>query len=239
MKLYFSTGNIWSWSDSRAKLLDITRKLNVKGVELTFGSKEELLNFKLSKVNEKWLKSLEYVSIHAPFRLIKRYDKEEDIIIQLKKIEEIYKRTNAQNVIIHPGVLPSPKILNKFNMRFSTENMPKNRKVGVDNLKKIFKKYPKLGLCIDVTHSYLWSKYETRKLIENFNNRVTQFHLSATFRGVEHLSLKKASKDFLWSIKPLKTFGAPIIIEEDIRIKSLKYVKDEIKYVKSLFTNVL
>ena len=233
----FAVGNIWRWakSNNRDELISIIRKnCDVRGVELTFARKDELYAFKLSKQNEKWLKKLDYISIHAPFGLMRKADNEKEIIKQLDIISKLYKRVNAKNVVIHPKDVPPPRILNKYNIKFSTENLPKKRNITIADLKKILNKNPKLGICIDVAHAYFWSKYETKKLIEAFEDRITQFHLSATYRRKDHRSLKIASEDFMFSIKPMFKLDVPIVIEEDFKTKSIKAVQDEIKLIKKI-----
>ncbi|GAI60095.1 unnamed protein product, partial [marine sediment metagenome] len=84
----FALGNIWRWNTStnRNVLIDYIRKLDISGVELTFATKEELYSFNLSRKNKHWLKSLDYVTIHAPFRLIEGSKDPEEVIKQLNDI---------------------------------------------------------------------------------------------------------------------------------------------------------
>lgn len=233
----FALGNIWRWSRARNinSLLAYIRKLEVNGVELTFSSKEELYNFKLSKENEKWLRSLSYVSIHSPFNMVRRAENGKEVIRQLVFIDKLYKKIKAKNVIIHPEDLPRPKILNKFNFNVSTENLLKKRNVTIAKLRKIMKKYPKIGFCLDVSHAYSWSKHETRKLISAFGKRITQIHFSGTYKKRDHQSLRAVSRDFMFSIKPVFRLNAPIVIEEDIRIKSAKFLREEVDFIRNMF----
>ena len=233
----FALGNIWRWSESknRADLIQYARNLGVDGVEITFSSKEELYSFKLSEEDVKWLKSLEYVTIHAPFKLKSKSKDEQEIIKQCEIILKLYQQINAKNVIIHPLDLPSPELLAKFPFKVSTENLTKKKNVTITDLQKIFQKYPKIGLCIDVAHAYLWSKDETQKLIDAFGDRITQFHLSGTYKKRDHQSLRKVTKNFISSIEPIKRLNVPIVIEEDFLIKNLNYLHEEVKYIKRMF----
>jgi len=236
-QICFALGNIWRWnkSNNRNNLIKYAKKLNISGVELTFSSKLELFSFKLSKENKDWLKTLNYVSIHAPFSLISKSKNEKEIIKQLDLIEEIYNKINAKNVIIHPTELPPLKILNNYNFKYSTENMSKKKKVTITKMEELLNEYPEMGLCLDVAHAYRWSKNETGELIKNFKGKITQIHFSGTYKGKDHLSLKSVTKNFINSIKPIKELNVPIVIEEEIKIKSEKYLKEELKYIKSIF----
>ena len=233
----FALGNVWSWTTSKNRddLIKYARKLDVSGVEITFASKEEVYAFKLSESNRAWLRQLDYVTIHAPFHLIRESGNEKEMIKQLNLISEIYNDINAKNVIIHSISLPSPEMLKKYGLNVSTENTELRGHVTIPDLKKILNQYSSIGLCLDVTHAYNWSKYETGNLVKAFKNRISQIHLSGTYRRKYHQSMRNVTKDFLLSIKPIKELNVPIVIEEDIKVKSQKYLKEEVEYIKSIF----
>ncbi|MFH0740168.1 MAG: hypothetical protein V1819_03645 [bacterium] len=235
----FALGNIWRWekSKNRDDFIKYAKNLDIDGVELTFASIEELLAFKLSEENEKFLKSLSYVSIHAPFDLGEKDISEKEMMEQLGVIDSIYKKVKAKNVIIHPHCLPNRKTLDRFNFKVSTENLRKKRNITILDFKKIFEKYPKVGLCVDVSHAYSWSKYETKNLVKLFGDRITQFHFSGSYRNKDHQTMRKVTKEFLASIEPMFKSKAPVVIEEDIRVKSEKFLKQEVEFIKEMFRN--
>jgi hypothetical protein len=233
----FATGTIrrWDKSQNRNDLLTYVKKLKVDGVEITFASKEELYAFKLSKQNEKWLKGLKYVTIHAPFKLVRKARDEEEVMKQLKFISGLYIKIKAKNVIIHPRDLPQPETLKMFKFKVSTENLPKRSHVSIFDLERIFKKYPRIGLCLDASHAYLWSKHEARKLVAKFGKKITQIHFSGTYRNKEHQSIRIVTKGFLYSIKPVFLLSAPVVIEGDTRSRNKKLLKEEVEYIKHMF----
>jgi len=234
----FALGCLWRWHDSknRGELIKYVEKLGVSGVEITLGYKEEISAFKISDKDKKWLKSLDYVSIHAPFSLLKEAKDQNEVISQLDAIKSLYQEVNAKNVIIHPDNLPSPKILEKYNFNISTENLMPRSKMGIAQMKKIFRKYPKNRLCLDVSHAYLWSELETKKIVDNFGEKISQIHLSGTYRKKDHQSLRGVTKKFLRSIEPIKELRVPIVIEEDIRKeKGERYLMEEVEYIKAMF----
>ncbi|HII29566.1 hypothetical protein COT48_04950 [Candidatus Woesearchaeota archaeon CG08_land_8_20_14_0_20_47_9] len=233
----FALGNIWRWSKKKntAGLLRHIQKLDIAGVELTFSSKELLYNFKLTADQIKWLRSLEYVSIHAPFRLVSKADNNAEVLKQLEYVSSLYKMVNARNVIIHPDELPQPAILSRYSMRFSTENLKKKRGANIEKLALIFDRYQDLGFCLDVSHAYSWSRFETGDLVKRFSGKITQVHLSGTYRRRDHQSLRSVSSMFIKSIEPVISLNVPIVIEEDIDVESSKYLVEEISYIKSLF----
>lgn len=230
----FALGNIWRWEKNRADLVKYVRKLDVAGVELTIASPDDLFEFKLSDSDKKWLKNLEYVTIHAPFFGFGS-NKDRNLVKKgLDCVFKLYKEVGAKNIVIHPDELPPKNLLKNYDFNILTENLEEKKHNYIADLKKIFAEYPKIGLCLDVSHAYTFNKNETKKLVKEFKSKITQIHFSGTYRKKCHQSLKNVSRDFLQSIKLLKGLDAPIVIEEDIKIKSIKYLKDELAYIKKL-----
>jgi sugar phosphate isomerase/epimerase len=243
----FATGNIWSWvkSGNKNTLIKFIKNLEVDGVEITFSSKEELYATKFSLENEKWLRGLQYTTIHAPFNLLRNANDDKEVVKQLEIIASLYRRLNAKNVIIHPLDLPKPEILERFKFNVSTENLTKKVRasgnsgkkfrLSVAALQKILKRYPKIGFCLDVAHAYTWSKQETSRLVEAFCGRITQIHFSGTYRKKDHQSLRIVSKDFLDSIEPIWKLKAPLVIEENMIKQGQKFLKEEVRYIRDTF----
>lgn len=217
--------------------LDYLRKLGFQGVEITFATKERLYSYNPPTEIKNRLKQFKYLSIHSPFKLVKEAKNKEEIIKQLDLIGKLYFEIGAENVIIHPDELPPPEILKKYNFRISTENLKRKRNITISKLRKIFKKYPKIGFCVDTSHAYSWSKYETGKLIKAFKNRITQIHLSCRYKNKDHQSLTKASKDFLFSIAPIKKLNIPTVLEIEFKKVNLKSIRKESNCVKKLLGN--
>lgn len=237
MIISFALGNIWRWSSSvnRGTLIKHVRKLDVDGVELTFASKEALYNFKLSPSSIIWLKSLKYVSLHAPFKLVSKAQDDKEVKKQLDLLAGLYDKVKAKNVIIHPTELPEVRVLDKYPMIISTENMPVWRHVSIDGFKKLFARYPRLKLCLDVSHAYRVSPTETQQLIDNFRPKISQIHFSSTYRRADHQTLLRTTPGFLSSVSGIKSLRVPVVIEEDIETQSLKFVKEEVNRIKRLF----
>ena len=234
----FALGNIWRWdnSENRNALVDYVRDLDVNGIELTLAKKKNLYSLRLSKKNILWLKKLRYVTIHAPFNLFRESENEKDVSDQLETITRIYQLVGAKRVIIHPvPELIQSDILKKYPIQISIENLPRKYNLSLPFIKAILDKYPRMDMCLDVSHAYSWSKYETGKLIQAFEKKISQIHFSGSYRQKMHVSLRKVSKNFLFSIRPLNHLDVPIVIEEDLEIKSFRYLRQELEYIKNLF----
>ena len=231
-------GNIWRWGSSgnRNSLIDYVRGLDVTGVELTLATKKDLYSLKLSNENTLWLKKLDYVTIHAPVDLFEASENEKELSDQLDTLKKIYHQIDAKRVIIHPEMeLIQSDILKEYPIQFSIENLPRKYNLSLSFLKNILDKYPNMEMCLDISHAYSWSKYETCKLVRAFKEKISQIHFSGSYRRKQHVSLRKVSKNFLFSIQPLNYLDVPIVIEEDLEIKSLQYVREELDYIKRLF----
>jgi endonuclease IV len=234
----FALGNIWRWdsSDNRNTLIDCVRGLDVRGIEITLATKRDLYSLKLSKRNIRWLKKLDYVTIHAPFNLFGESENEKDVSDQLNTIATIYHQVDAKRVIIHPEPdLIQSDILRGYPLQFTIENLPRKYNLSLSFIQTILDKYPQMDMCLDTSHAYSWSKYETQLLIQAFKEKISQIHFSGSYRRKQHVSLRKVSRNFFSSIQPLKHLYVPIVIEEDLEIKSLHYVRQELEYIKGLF----
>jgi len=223
----FSLNNIrlWENSDNKADLIKYVQQLNIGGIEIAFCCKElETTKFTEEQIN--WIKSLDYVSIHYPTK-----SKQENSLELLGKIKYFYDLLNAKAVVLHPDVLPEPEVLEKLDMAFCVENL--RRGFSINQLKKIFKKYPKLGFCLDVAHAMCWSEKETSRLIEAFKDKLVQVHFSASNLETDHISASDASDSFFRSIQPVKGIDVPIIIETFFEKKDINAAKKEIEFVKN------
>ena len=233
----FSLGNIWRWSDSpdRSKLIRYLKTLDISGVEIVFPTEQELNAFHLSGIDAQWLSGLPYTTIHAPFNLFSSHASEETILNQLNIISELYEKTHAKSVVFHPASCEKLAPLKDRDFHVTVENLPPGRHTGIPELHRIFNEYPEFSFCLDISHAYLWSKYETARLIRKFGSRLSQIHLSGTYRRKSHQSLQSVSRDFLQTIEDIKHLDVPLVVEEDFKVKSIAGVKEELIFIRGLF----
>lgn len=241
-KYVFALGNIWSWKTTKSLnplikyAKNMSEHLNVEGIELTFRTKEELYSTRLTEENILWLQNLNYVSIHAPFGLTKESQNEKEVEKQLNKIQRMYQIIDASMIVIYANQLPSKKQIK--NMNVSVDNLPKRRR-GKKGLDELLSERPDVGFCLDVSHAYRISKYETSRLVNKYRNRITQVHISGAYRGKDHLSIKQATGEFIRSLEPILSLDVPIIIEENhakqgIETGNFRAVAKEIKRIKKI-----
>lgn len=208
----FATGSIWRYNYDHNRRMEFlrSRDLGLRGLEITLSYSDQVFEFTPSKENLKWLLSLSWVSIHAPFGMIREGKVEE----QMDRICDLYRQIEADNIIIHPDTLPDPALLGKYQgIKFSTENLPPGANISRPDIERILEKYPGLGFCLDTTHAFRCSPHETRALLDEFSGRLTQIHLSGNNNGLSHLPLQEASSAFMLSIQCLIESNAPLVIE--------------------------
>jgi len=231
----FATGSIWRWAENRGELLSFIKKLHVQGVELTTGNISQFYKFRMSAKDISWLREMDRVSIHAPFRMKRDARSPKEVENILEMLEKMYQKTKATLVIIHPLDLPPLEVLSNYSMAISTENLPKNRKITIRKLKNIMAKYPEMGFCLDVGHAYSWDRFMVGKLVDAFRDRITQVHLHGCYRKKDHLSLRNVSKTYIKSLEPIRSLNVPLVIEEDMIFRNLAKLCEEVEYVHRVF----
>lgn len=234
----FATGSIWKYRYDNNKRMKLLRSLDLGlgGVEITLSTSDQVFYFKLSWMNRRWLGTLPRISIHAPFDLVSAGRVNE----QMDRMCRLYRGLKAENVVIHPNTLPPPEMLDKYpDMKFSTENLPPREGGFKEDLRAIFERYPRLGLCLDTTHAFSWSQDETAALADRFYDRLTQIHLSGNENGKQHTSMRTAPQKYLDSIGCIFHLPAPVVIELDYGEMAKNALKnelvEEISYIRNMF----
>jgi len=228
--LGFAIGCLHSWvkDDNRASLLDYPRKLNLRAVEITLGPMNEFNAFNPSKKQLKWLHSLDYVSLHAPFRT-----RGLDLDMIATKTKKIFDLVNAKTVIVHANNISMIDAFYK-RMPISIEHMEVRRNISLKDFKKIVDKYPKASICMDVSHNYTHSVNETKHMLNLFGNRIKEIHFSGSKYKKTHTTMANSPRAFFKSIKPLIKTDIPIIIEEDCPKSTFSWLKSEVNTIRNL-----
>jgi hypothetical protein len=216
-------------------LIRYVKTLDISGVEIVFPTEQELNAFHISGIDAQWLSGLPYTTIHAPFNLFSSHASEETILKQLNVISKLYERIHAKSVVFHPAPCEKLAPLTDRNFHVILENLPPGRHAGIPDLRRIFNEYPEFAFCLDISHAYLWSKYETARLLREFGSRLSQIHLSGTYRRKSHQTLQSVSRNFLQTIDDIKQLEVPLVIEEDFKVKSIAGVKKELNFIRGLF----
>jgi len=91
------------------------------GIELCFADSQYLIDFKITEENLAYLRTLKYVSIHAPWLGI-RYGDNERTFIVFQKINNLYHEAGAKNVVFHADFIDSFGAFENCDFTVSIEN---------------------------------------------------------------------------------------------------------------------
>lgn len=230
--LCFATGSIYRMHESLDKQIEFIKKFNFDGIELTLGKAKQARNFKLKPSTIKYLKTLKYNSVHAPFGYnFTDTAKSKNII---KKLEQIAFSINAKHINFHPHKIKCFNDILNMKFKATIENMEKGKGVKSATLKKIFGKYPKLGYVLDTTHPTMYSINKIGKLYRLFKNKLVAVHLSGAIKGKLHQPIHLCSRRLVEELKFIRKLKVPIIIEENFGLKEKDLAEEEIKFIKNL-----
>src|SRR5437764_12591174 len=125
----------------------------------------------LSKLD---LRNFSFVSIHAPSRFAP--DLERWIVDRLDSLSQ-----RGYPIVVHPDVLFTAKLWNRFGNRLLIENMDKRKPVGrnVREVARIFELFPAAGFCFDIGYSRQVdpSMTEASLLLNAFGDRLAAVHM--------------------------------------------------------------
>lgn len=217
------------------KLLDVNKQENIKLLE-ECGSNAIEINchrdnevFSLNSLLP-YVKNFEYKSLHAPVNI--RYGNDDKTRILLRGLEDFYYKCGAELIVIHPDLVDNWSVFNEFNMKLAVENMDDRKKnfKNLNDLKNFFDKHPNWFLVLDVGHANSNDKTMilAKELIESFNERIVEIHLSGyeKFHDPLHRTRQIEIIDYC------KKLSTPIIIESVFEPSDgLEGIKKEFNYI--------
>jgi len=200
---------------NRNGLVDLARRYPIRGVEITLGSLAQVRNLELSEENRRWLRSLDYVSIHGPLfgNGAGRGGSEG---ATLEKLERIYADCGAANIVLHPDRLPDASWMRETPCSLSIENLAASATADGERLGAVLSEFPKAGFCLDLSHAESGSAGEAGALISRFGHRLRQVHVSAAHGDLTHLRMRHASRGLRAAFHHLRVLGIPCLLEEDL-----------------------
>ncbi|MFA6420115.1 MAG: hypothetical protein WCW13_04905, partial [archaeon] len=151
-----ATGNFYKFLD-QINVVEFINTLGVDGIEYTYGKYYE--ERPILKIDETILLTKKDVSMHAPFKFLRKPENYEKDVTDFKKMLADYQRVGAKRLVIHPNQIPPNELLllgKKQGTQYITENLRKRH--GNDKHKKherfdfetILNEHKNFGLCLDV-----------------------------------------------------------------------------------------
>lgn len=203
----FSTGALARGDYRRG--LEMQRALpRARVVELSALRDHELRPL-LDGVGSLDLRGFDYVSVHAPSRLVRLSERE--------VFERLRALPPAWPVVVHPCIMHTPALWRSLGPRLCIENMD-NRKTGgrtVAELRALFEEYPEASFCLDVGHARQIDPTMAIALLMLFEHgsRLRQLHVSDVGPRGEHQRVRALARWAFERVARLVPPDCPLIIE--------------------------
>jgi|GEM_PF-3427735 len=227
-----ATGNLFRWNKSQDEIVSLFRKLDVDAIELTFGSVEELLNTSFSPSNQQYLRSLDYVSIHMPFR--HTYKEDELTWSCVRKALAMADEIGASHFTIHHNQLIDKDVVQALlgsGRSVSFENLEAGKVPSLEAYDAALAAYPHVGMVLDTTHAYSHSREHLDTLLAWLENKkLDQVHLS-TFIEKRHQPLYRDPA----LLERVQHLTVPIIIEVEYQPTDLDGPKKDYELAVATF----
>jgi sugar phosphate isomerase/epimerase len=229
-----STGLVYKFESDRNKMIQMLKKFSPDGIEISFFSTEALLNFEISDQNVQYLKTLPYVTLHAPWVNI-RYSNNSSCLEVLNEIDRLYKQIDAKNVTLEPGEVDDYSVFDKCSYKISTENSDYRKPFKTPGeIEEVLKNNPRFGLTFDFAHALTIDPSEADKF---FNiDRISQVHMAYFSKELsDHSFLSKhPSAEIEKRIAQIPE-SIPFVLECVAEAEEqIDWVKNEIEYLRKV-----
>ncbi len=202
------------------------------------------VNEPISEENVRYLNSLSYVSIHAPFiddsRNEVSYGSNELTRELLLILSDVYRRIGAKSIVFHPTQIADFSVFSGCDMNICLENLDEEegrpKEAILDSISN-----EKYRLVLDAAHALASGVGFLDELVDRYGQRVQHVHLSdrrfnpSKNRVGNHQQLLFCED--MDKFKRLKDIDCPIIIEVSIKDKigDIVNLEKEISFVKKYF----
>ena len=221
----FSTGSL-AKSDYLAAL-SVLRKTGATAVELSALREHELAPL-LQDLAELDLSPFEYISIHAPSRLID-YTEEQLVSALLPVAEAGYP------IVVHADIITNVAAWKQLGRHLCVENMDKRKSRGRTwhEINEIFAAIPRARFCLDLAHARQIdpTMCETIQFLRNFGDRLEQLHISELDGNSRHNPLSYSGSSSIESVRNYVPVDVPIILEHEAEPHELE---NHIALIRSL-----
>lgn len=156
------------------------------------------------------LSAFDYVSVHAPSRLIKMQEKRAAALL-----EPCIERKIP--IVLHPDAIKDLSCWERFESLLCLENMDNRKSTGrtTAELEPFFSALPKARFCFDIAHARQVdpTMTEARAMLTHFSSRLAQVHVSEIDAVGHHETLSVAAVSSIRRISHLLPENLPIILE--------------------------
>lgn len=234
-----STGLLYRLMKDRNEIISKIKESSPAGIELSFVYPQNLFDFEINQENLKYLQSLKFNSIHAPWKEIV-YGNNQKSKDTLKAIEKLYKQIKGRNVIFHKGRIEDYDLILSHDFTASIENGDwRKSKNSIEDIKSVLNKNKKFKFTFDFAHAITISSLDIPEYVNYFKDKLVEIHVSIVNKELErHDFLYKCnSAEIRKLLQNLKTVNVniPIVLEcIAINENEIQLIKKEMKYIKAI-----
>jgi len=208
----FATGCFYKWQWNFDKIIAYLDDIHCKALELTFASIEDFYNSHINGVTFDYLNSLDYLSLHLPFRFTYKNDRETEDFIG--DVLCFCKKASVKNLVIHPNRIEDFSVISLLKasgIKVSFEILGKGKGVTLKDYDRLLCDFNDTMIVLDVTHA-LTHSYEHLDYLVSWlgrNGRLSEIHVSNYSDGKEHTPVNRDRK----LVGKIEHFNVPFIIE--------------------------
>ena len=235
-----STGLLYRFTDDRNEMILKLRTFNPNGIELSFAFPAYLLNFNITEENKKYLLSLDYNSIHSPWKDI-RYGDNPNSSRVLDAMKKLYDEIDARNIVFHKEQIEDFGVIEKMVSEGYTVSIENDDWKGgcntVSGIGEILLKYPGFKFTMDFAHTYSIDPESSSVYIKEFKDKIIQVHLSLLTPALnDHTFFYNHDCSFNRRlIKELETLDVPLILECVAQTEDeIELISREMEYIRSI-----
>jgi hypothetical protein len=216
------------------EIINLCRQVSLDAIEINCVGGFAQNGMPASRIIIEELDGFKHRSLHAPCANGFSYGNNEATKNTLRNIADICDRLNISLVVFHPDTIYSWELFKNLPFNWAIENMDYRKIKGVypQDLQEIFNQLD-CGFVLDLNHCYSVDKsmYLATRLIEKFQNRIKEIHLSGFTAYHEPLYQTKQYEEI---IKFLPDLDVPIILEAVFNSAEEAYLEYNYVY-QSLF----
>ncbi|HOB89945.1 MAG TPA: hypothetical protein PKG74_01260 [Candidatus Colwellbacteria bacterium] len=227
-----STGCFYKLGVSKEEIFGRLKALDIDGVEVLFNKPQDVFDFEISEDNSDFLRSLSFVTIHAPDN-----DLENPAAIEvLNRLDHIYRLIYAKNIVFHVRKDDDLSIFFNYGFKASMENddWRKEKETNtVPSIERLLRIYPRLGFVLDVGHADSVDPADAEKYADRFKDRITEIHLSRVDKEKREHDFMNRHRESL-NKKVFEATRVPIIIEGALQNENVSALQKEIELARKL-----
>ena len=230
----FTTGCLHRTKLSYFEKILLYKKIGATAIELSFASKKELDDFRLSSDMLKLLGHFSYITIHAPWIKI-NYDLNSGSKKTITEIQNLCEQLPIKGIVMHPDCIGNFELIENLRLPFLLENMNKGSASGTlpEHFKK-FKNNCELDFVFDLQHAFEQDQTMNiaNELLGVMKDRIKHIHISGQNSLTRHL-LVFDSDNQIKIIQTLKLCPKVPIICEGIMLNNLEErATKELNFIK-------